>query len=98
MPIYTNELVKKFLEKMAKSAMTKKNYKDYIQNIEIVFVIDSSSKTKNCDWIYGIKIIHDNKDYLNKDSLIIKNLISEIRKQTDSFFKEKICCTDYYFE
>lgn len=94
----TNEVIKKFLGKMCKTSITKEKYHDSISDVDIVFVINTSNKSKSCDWIYGIKIIKKNDAHINQDDQIIKSLILDIRKQTDNFFNERICCTDFYFD
>lgn len=94
----TNEVIRKFLGKISKTSITKEKYYDSISDVEIVFVINSSNKSNNCDWIYGIKIIKRTDTLSSQNDPIIKDLTTDIRKQTDHFFKQRICCTDIYFD
>lgn len=87
--------MKKLLQKIINKIIISRKYKT-ISKVEVFFVFGSKHKTAMCDWVYGIKI-YSNLSFSMRDDFI-KELQMNIRKTTDNFINQSVCCTDMIFE
>lgn len=91
----SNIVMKKLLQKMVDRITTSKKYSD-LSKVEVFFAFGSVHKSAMCQWVYGLKIY--SRKRFGRGSDTINELQKEIRRNTDSYFKQSVCLTDIMFE
>ena len=87
--------MKKRLQKVVNFLLDTKKYSK-LKKVEVFFVFGSKHKSAMCDWVYGIKIT---ASYAAKSTdTLIKEFQMDIKKVTDKFIQQSVCCTDVMFE
>jgi len=90
-----NIVQKKYLTKIVSNIIKKEKYHG-ISKVEIFFVFGSKVRTAMCDWVFGMKV-YTTLPTMERVQLV-NQLKLEVRRKTDSFFKQSFCCTDVVFE
>lgn len=90
-----NIVTKKFLSKIVKQVLERKEYSD-IDDVEVFFAFGSNVKTAMCDWVYGMRV--KSKLPLSTRDELIRQFQMDVRKLFEKFFGQSICCTDIIFE
>ena len=91
----SNIVMKKLLQKIVDHITRSKKYSD-LSKVEVFFAFGSVHKSAMCQWVYGLKIY--SRKRFGRGSDLINELQKEIRRTTDSSFKQSVCLTDLIFE